>query len=69
MLSEARVHAILEQAAAGAPAQPATSPDKIGAFYRAFMDQARADSLGAAPLKPDLDAVRAALRTRRRWRR
>ncbi len=60
VLSEARVHAILEQAAASAPAQPATSPQKIGAFYRAFMDQARADSLGAAPLKPDLDAVRAA---------
>ena len=60
VLSEARVHAILEQAAAGAPARPTTSPEKIGAFYRAFMDQARADSLGAAPLKPDLDAVRAA---------
>ncbi len=60
VLSEARVHAILEQAAASAPAQPTTSPQKIGAFYRAFMDQARADSLGAAPLKPDLEAVRAA---------
>ena len=60
VLSEARVHAILEQAALDAPAEPATSPQKIGAFYRAFMDQARADSLGAAPLKPDLDAVRAA---------
>ncbi len=60
VLSEARVHAILEQAGAGAPAQPTTSPQKIGAFYRAFMDQARADSLGAAPLKPDVEAVRAA---------
>ena len=60
VLSEARVHAILEQAAATAPAQPTASPEKIGAFYRAFMDQARADSLGATPLKPDLDAVRSA---------
>ena len=60
VLSEARVHAILEQASAGAPARPTTSPEKIGAFYRAFMNQARADSLGAAPLKPDLDAVRSA---------
>ena len=60
VLSEARVHAILEQASASAPAQPTTSPEKIGAFYRAFMDQARADNLGAAPLRPDLDAVRSA---------
>ncbi len=60
VLSEARVHAILEQAAMSAPADPTTSPEKIGAFYRAFMDQAQADSRGAAPLKPDLDAVRAA---------
>ena len=59
-LSEARVHAILEQAAQTAPVQPTTSPEKIGAFYRAFMDEARANSLGATPLKADLDAVRAA---------
>ena len=59
-LSEARVHAILEQAARGASNTPTTSPEKIGAFYRAFMDQARAEQLGAAPLKADLDAVRAA---------
>ena len=59
-LSEARVHAILEQAAQSAPAQPTTSPEKIGAFYRAFMDEARANTLGVAPLKADLDAVRAA---------
>ena len=59
-LSEARVHAILEQAAATAPAQPSASPEKIGAFYRAFMDEAHVNAMGAAPLKPDLDAVRAA---------
>ena len=59
-LSEAGVHAILEQSAATAPAAPTASPEKIGAFYRAFMDQARVDALGAAPLRHDLDAVRAA---------
>ncbi len=59
-LSEARVHAILEQSAQSAPLEPAASPQKIGAFYRAFMDEGRADAMGAAPLKPDLDAVRAA---------
>ena len=59
-LSEARVHAILETAARTAPAAPATSPGKIGAFYRAFMDEARVNALGAKPLTAELDAVRAA---------
>ncbi len=59
-LSEARVHAILDGAAATAPAEPTTSPEKIGAFYRAFMDQARVEGLGAKPLAHDLDLVRAA---------
>ena len=59
-LSEARVHAILEQSAATAPVAPTASPEKIGAFYRAFMDQARVNALGATPLRHDLDAVRAA---------
>ena len=59
-LSQARVHAILEHAAATAPAAPTTSPEKIGAFYRAFMDETRVNALGAAPLKTELTAVRAA---------
>jgi putative endopeptidase len=59
-LSEARVHAILEEARATAPAQPATSPEKIGAFYRAFMDEARVNALGASPLAHDLGLVKAA---------
>ncbi len=58
-LSEARVHAILEQSAASAPAAPSTSPEKIGAFYRAFMDEQRVNALGATPLKAELAAVRA----------
>ena len=58
-LSEARVHAILEQAA-DAHAAPATPQGKIGAMYTAFMDEATIEKLGAAPLKADLDAVRAA---------
>ena len=58
-LSEARVHAILEQAAAAhAPAD--TPQGKIGAMYSAFMDASAVETLGAAPLKSDLDAVRAA---------
>ena len=59
-LSEARVHSILDRAAATAPAEPSSSPEKIGAFYRAFMDEARANALGARPLDHDLGLVRAA---------
>jgi putative endopeptidase len=57
-LSESRVHAILEKAA--------NNPDaigeeaKIGAFYRAFMNERRADALGAKPLAPELTEIRAA---------
>ena len=61
-LSEARVHAILEEAAASGDA-PTTPRGKIGAMYRAFMDERAVEARGAAPLKPDLDRVRA-VRTR-----
>ncbi len=57
-LSEARVHAILEEASA--KNLPPTTPEgKIGALYHAFMDERRVEALGASPLKADLDAVRA----------
>jgi putative endopeptidase len=58
VLSEERVHALLEKAAA----DPAATGDeaKIGAFYKAYMDEARADALGARPLAADLARVRAA---------
>jgi putative endopeptidase len=41
-------------------ADPATVDGKVGAYYAAFMDEARIEQLGAAPLKPALDAVRGA---------
>ena len=50
-LSEARVRAVLDQA----------SPDeKIGAYYRSFMDEKAVDALGAKPMAADLAAVKAA---------
>src|SRR4029077_13339231 len=61
--TEEQLHQILEDAAAHAGHQPATVEGKAGAFYRAFMDEARIEKLGATPLKPLLDKVRAA-RTR-----
>ena len=55
-LSEQRVHDILEAAAAN----PGSTSDelKIGAFYKAFMDEARVEALDAKPLDGDLAAIR-----------
>jgi len=58
-LSDNRVRTIVEQEAATAPLAPTTSDAKVGAFFKAFMDQARIEQLGVSPLKLDLDAVRA----------
>ncbi|HEX6867076.1 MAG TPA: M13-type metalloendopeptidase [Caulobacteraceae bacterium] len=50
-LSEARVRAVLDGA----------SPDeKIGAYYKSFMDEKAVEALGAKPLAEDLAAVKAA---------
>ena len=58
-LSENRVRAILEDAAASGA--PVTTPKgKVGAFYEAFMDEPRVEALGAAPLVADLARVKAA---------
>lgn len=59
-LTEARLHELMENAAATVPAQPVTLEQKVGAFYKAFMDEARIDALGAAPITQELSAIRAA---------
>lgn len=48
-ITEARLHKLLEKAAAAAPAQPVTLEQKAGAFYKAFMDEARLNTLGQPP--------------------
>jgi putative endopeptidase len=59
VLSENRVHAILEDAAAK-PGAPGSKEAQIGAYYKAFMDENRVEALGDAPLQKDLERVRAA---------
>jgi putative endopeptidase len=63
-LAEARLHAIMEDSAAqipsGASHAPTTLEGKVGAFYKAFMDECRIEALGAKPIAPELDAIRAA---------
>ena len=61
-LSQRRVRGVLEAASANRTAARGEEA-QIGAYYRAFMDEKRIEALGPAPLKPDLDAIRAA-RTR-----
>jgi len=57
-LSQARMRAVLEKAAADGSATGQTA--QIGALYRSFMDEAKVDALGARPLAADLAAIRAA---------
>jgi putative endopeptidase len=58
VLSEQRVHSLLEQVAAS----DARGGDeaRVGGFYKAFMDEGRIEALDAKPLDPDLQAIRAA---------
>jgi putative endopeptidase len=56
--TEARLHEILEKAAANVAREPRTLAGKAGAFYASFMDEARIEQLGAAPIAPELAAVR-----------
>jgi putative endopeptidase len=58
-LSEKRVHQILEEAAAKANGQPGDPVGKAGAMYKAFMDEAKVEQLGATPLHADLAAIEA----------
>ena len=58
-LSEDRVHTLLEKAAADSDGLNGDE-GKIGAFYRAFMDEHRVNALGAKPLAPELAEIRAA---------
>jgi putative endopeptidase len=57
VLSEARVRAILEGAAARSDPE-STPAGKVGRFYKAFMDDAKVEALGTKPLEKDLAAVR-----------
>lgn len=61
-LSEARVHAMLDAAAASAPVEPAANDEKgkVGAFYKAYLNEAAVELLDAKPMAGDMDAIRRA---------
>lgn len=57
---EARLHAVLTEAATTSTLNPATLTQKLGAYYQSFMDSATVQRLGATPLEDALEDVRAA---------
>jgi len=56
LLSENRVHEILEEARR----HPTDATAKIGAFYASFMDEERVEQLGMKPIEPELAKIKAA---------
>jgi len=58
--TEGRLHDMMDAAAKTVSHQPTDLSGKMGAFYKAFMDESRIDSLGAKPLDPLLADVKAA---------
>ncbi len=54
-----QLRAIIEAAAADAGKTPGSDAQRIGDFYASYMDQARLEQLGTAPLRGDLERVAA----------
>lgn len=54
--AEADVKAIIEELAAKKSA-PGSLEQKVGGFFKTFMDTGKLDQLGAAPLKPHIDKI------------
>ena len=57
---ETRLHAIVDELARGALAQPTDIHGKVGAFWSAFMDEARIEQVGVRAIEPELQAIRSA---------
>ncbi len=59
-LTEKRLREILEAAGSDRSIEPANLQAKASAFYRAFMDESRADQLRAKPIAAQLDQISSA---------
>jgi putative endopeptidase len=59
-LIEQRLHELLETLAAKDTVGPSSLEDKVGAFYRSFMDQGRIQQLGAKAIAGELEDVKRA---------
>ena len=56
--AEERVRGIIEELGA-ADSEPGSPEQKVGDYYASWMNTAKVDQLGMAPLRPDLDRIRA----------
>jgi putative endopeptidase len=59
-LTDERLHELIEGAAKRVEQKPTTIEGKIGAFYRAFMDEARIEKAGASALKDKIAEIQSA---------
>jgi putative endopeptidase len=59
-LTEVQLRKIMEEAAHRADHEPKDLEGKVGAFYRAFMDENRIQVLGSTPVESALTAIRTA---------
>ena len=57
-LTELRLHEMMESLGAKPNENPSTLDEKVGAFYRSFMDQARVEQLGAKAIEPELNNLK-----------
>ena len=57
-LTEQRLHEMMESLAAKSNENPSTLEEKVGAFYRSFMDEARVEQLGAKAIEPELNTLK-----------
>jgi predicted metalloendopeptidase len=55
--AEINVRAIIEGAAAGTSRTPGSVSQQVGDLYASFMNEARAEQLGAAPIKAELQKI------------
>jgi putative endopeptidase len=60
IIAEARIRDILERGEQGVGPSARADAAKLGAFYAAFMDEARAEKLDGEPIVPLLEMIRAA---------
>jgi putative endopeptidase len=58
--AEARIREILERGEEGVDRSARADAAKLGSFYAAFMDEARAEALDAQPIAPLIAMIRAA---------
>src|SRR5262245_55794288 len=57
-LTEQRLHEMMDSLSAKPNENPSTLEEKVGAFYRSFMDEARAEQLGGKAIEPELNAAK-----------